>query len=44
MFIYVEDAVSFDMILVVELEKGQILRATLDVDMMDFVFYHVWHD
>ena len=44
MFIYVKDAVSFDRILGVELEKGQILRATLDVDMMDFVFYHVWHD
>lgn len=38
MFIYVEDAVSFDRALEVELERGQILRATLDIDMMDFVF------
>lgn len=39
-----EDAVSFNRILEVELERGQILRATLDVDMMDFVFYCVWHE
>lgn len=41
---YMEDAVSFNRILEVELERGQILRATLDVDMMDFVFYCVWHE